>query len=380
MASSKSRCPHCVTYTLVESRVARQRVLECRDCKGVWFEDGSLNRAIVHKHDNIERYNHEEFLGDKVGLGDRLCLRCSKFMERFHLLEQYEVEVDCCPTCNGIWLDREEVQGALHSPQMQRALNHLKQSVSWRSWVFQFLTRMPVEYNLKPHITPWMTWSIIALCTILFVVGQFSADLELRLLMTLGFNSETPNGLLQTAQLVTSQFMHGSWLHLIGNMYFLWIVGDNVEDAVGHWRYLALYLVSGVVAALTEWAFFDTGSGPLLLVGASGAIAALFGMYLVWFRYASLTFMVFVFQVKVAPHWYFLIWSGTNILGMWMGDVGVAYWAHLGGFAFGLLVGLLMNRWVRARNPMLDLLNRPEIRLDRFKRFRARLQGEKPAR
>ncbi len=365
MPSTLHRCPNCFHQTLLESRVGRQAVMQCDDCLGVWFEDGALNRAIAHKHDDIDHYDHELHLGEKTGQGGRLCRRCDLNMERFHLLEHYEVEVDCCPKCDGVWLDREEVDQTMHSPVLRDALTKLTQRTTWKSLVFQFLTGMPVEYNLKPHKTPWVTYAMMVICTLIFVAGQLDAQLENSLYLYLGFNSNAP-GLLQAGQLITHQFMHGSWLHLLGNMYFLWLVGDNIEDTLGHWRFLGLYLIAGVVAALTEWAFFDGSQGPLLLVGASGAIAALFGLYLMWFRHASLTMLFFVIQVKLAPHWYFLIWSLTNIFGMIIGESNVAYLAHLGGLVFGVLVGWLLYPRVLANNPMLKWLNQPEIKLKRF--------------
>lgn len=231
--------------------------------------------------------------------------------------------------------------------------------------MFQFLTGMPVEYNLKPHKTPWVTYAMIVICALLFVASQMDVQLENTLYLYLGFNSNAP-GLLQVSQLITHQFMHGSWVHLLSNMYFLWLVGDNIEDMLGHWRFLGLYLVSGVVAALAEWAFFDSSQGPLLLVGASGAIAALFGLYLMWFRHASLTMLVVVVQIKLAPHWYFVIWSLTNILGMMIGESNVAYLAHLGGLVFGVLVGWLLYPRVLSNNPVLKLLSQPEVNIKRL--------------
>lgn len=364
MPSTLHRCPNCFHQTLLESRVGRQAVMQCDDCLGVWFEDGALNQAIAHKHDDISVYEHEQNLGKRIGVGGRLCRRCDINMERFHLLEQYEVEVDCCPDCDGVWLDQPEVELALKSPQLNSALSTLSKHLTWRSMVFQFLTGMPVEYNLKPHRTPWVTYAMMAICILLFVAGQLNGQWENTLYLYLGLHSDAPTQ-WQVGQLLSHQFMHGSWLHLAGNMYFLWVVGDNIEDVLGHWRYLGVYLGAGVLAALAELVFFDSSQGPLLLVGASGAIAALFGLYMMWFRRASLTVMILVLQFKVAPHWYFLVWSLTNIVGMIMGESNVAYIAHLGGFLAGILVGWLLDPWVRRNNPLLNWLNQPEVKLRR---------------
>lgn len=151
---------------------------------------------------------------------------------------------------------------------------------------------------------------------------------------------------------VFSMFLHGGWLHLIGNMWFLWVFGDNVEDALGHLRYLVFYLVCGVAAALTQ-GVMDPGS-VVPMVGASGAVAGVLGAYFVWFPWAqvrSLVFLVFIFTVADIPAFFFLLlwfvfqfFSGTLALSAAGGSGGgVAWFAHVGGFA----VGAALAAWLR---------------------------------
>jgi membrane associated rhomboid family serine protease len=146
----------------------------------------------------------------------------------------------------------------------------------------------------------------------------------------------------------TSMFMHGGWEHLLGNMLFLYIFGDNVEDAIGHGRYLAFYLLGGVAAATAQIAIGPTSMVPM--VGASGAIAAVLGAYLVLFPRAPVIVinpifpLWFVFgALLVFPAWLvvgeWFVWnllSGVSSLGAGSGG-GVAFFAHLGGFVLGLL-------------------------------------------
>lgn len=361
----KSYCPACDTRTLRPLQGGDQRIVECRHCHGVWFEDGSLNCAITGHHDHIEHYDHEQHLGPKLGVSNRQCTRCRVPMTHYQLLADYSVEIDCCPTCDGVWLDQHEVDQVIHSPLLKDALAELNKKVTWKSWVFQFFTAMPVEYNIQPHRTPWMTWLLIALCTLVFFSGVYDAGSNEWIFLNLGLNSDSPSAAHVAMQLFTYQFVHGGLMHLVGNMYFLWIIGDNLEDALGHWTFLGLYLLSGVVAALAELMLFDASQGPLLLVGASGSIAALFGLYLMWFRHASLTFMIVIYQKKLAPHWYFLIWSLINLFGMFTAQGGVAWAAHLGGFVLGLLIGYLMRDYVLAKNPLIAMLNQPEAAISR---------------
>jgi membrane associated rhomboid family serine protease len=150
--------------------------------------------------------------------------------------------------------------------------------------------------------------------------------------------------------LFTSQFLHGGWLHLAGNMLFLWIFGDNVEDEMGHIPYLIFYLVCGLAAGLTQFAFEPTSRVPM--VGASGAIAGVMGAYLLLYPRAKvdilIIFIVF-FRIIPIPAWIMLaLWFALQFLGGIASDVGnggTAYWAHAGGFIAGL--GLIVPFWLR---------------------------------
>ncbi|MCX7560740.1 rhomboid family intramembrane serine protease [Sulfitobacter sp. F26204] len=145
--------------------------------------------------------------------------------------------------------------------------------------------------------------------------------------------------------LLTSQFLHGGWMHLAGNMLFLYIYGDNIEEEMGHLPYLVFYLAAGVVAALTQVAFEPSSTVPM--VGASGAIAGVMGAYLLLFPKAKIDiliiFIVF-FRIFPIPAWIILtLWFGMQFLGGLGADPdagGVAFWAHAGGFVAGLLGAL----------------------------------------
>ena len=150
---------------------------------------------------------------------------------------------------------------------------------------------------------------------------------------------------------VTSQFLHGGWLHILGNMLFLWIFGNNVEDRLGRIPFLVFYLVGGVVAALTQAWIDPTSQAPL--VGASGAIAAVLGVYFVLWpgaRILSLVFLGFFYQLLEIPalvvlgYWFVLqLISGAASLGAATADSGVAFFAHIGGFVAGAAIGLVLR-------------------------------------
>ncbi len=152
--------------------------------------------------------------------------------------------------------------------------------------------------------------------------------------------------------LVTSMFLHGGWAHLIGNMLYLWIFGDNVEDRLGHLRYLAFYLVAGMAAGLAQAYLYPDSTVPT--VGASGAISGVLGAYLVLFpraRVLTLVPFLFFFPVVELPavlylgFWFLMqLVSGALALALAGEAGGVAWWAHVGGFVVGILLVPLLRR------------------------------------
>jgi membrane associated rhomboid family serine protease len=153
------------------------------------------------------------------------------------------------------------------------------------------------------------------------------------------------------ASVFVAMFLHGSWLHLAGNMLFLWIFGNNVEDRLGRVMFVLFYVLGGLAATGLQLAFDANSAVPN--VGASGAIAAILGAYLVMFPTARIhTLVIFFFitfvdlpAVFVLLSWFVLqLFSGAGEIGREVGGGGVAYWAHVGGFAFGAAVAWLFYR------------------------------------
>lgn len=143
----------------------------------------------------------------------------------------------------------------------------------------------------------------------------------------------------------TSMFLHGGWMHVLGNMWFLYIFGDNVEDHLGHFKYLVFYLLSGLIAMATQVAIYPHSGVPT--VGASGAIAGVLGAYFILYPRARVLTWFFVFVLYlpawiVLGEWFFLqFMAGAEMLSMTRvsRDVGgVAVWAHVGGFIAGILM------------------------------------------
>src|SRR6516162_9794546 len=148
------------------------------------------------------------------------------------------------------------------------------------------------------------------------------------------------------ANVITSMFLHGGWMHVLGNMWFLWIFGDNIEDILGHPKYLLFYLMCGIAAALTQVFFNPVSRAPM--VGASGAIAGVMGAYMIKFpnsRIRTLLFLFIFFTMVDVPAWIMLIyWFGLQFVGGFeslasaqVTQGGTAFFAHVGGFVAGIL-------------------------------------------
>ena len=156
----------------------------------------------------------------------------------------------------------------------------------------------------------------------------------------------------QVSHIFTSMFLHGSWMHLLGNMWFLWVFGNNIEDSMGHGRFVVFYLLCGVAAALLQVVFNPASGIPM--VGASGAISGVMGAYLILYprvRVYALLPLGFFFTTIALPAWTMLLyWAGLQFVSGLSGLLvereggGVAFWAHIGGFAAGVVLIKLFAR------------------------------------
>jgi membrane associated rhomboid family serine protease len=213
---------------------------------------------------------------------------------------------------------------------------------------------IPLYDTARRRRMPLVTWLLIAANIAIFVfeVGFSPAALE-RFIRTWGL---VPAQLFAQPQtewvtIVSSMFLHGGWLHILSNMWVLFIFGDNVEERMGGLSYLLFYLLSGVAAALLQSFLLPSSSEPM--IGASGAIAGVLGAYLILFphaRVASLVPILFIFTVIQVPATLFLLfWFVSQLFSGWLAiggtaGSGVAWWAHVGGFLFGILAVSLFAR------------------------------------
>lgn len=225
---------------------------------------------------------------------------------------------------------------------------------------------VPLRDDNPISITPYVTYGLIALNISVFLYQitltpqQLDAFFELFAVipkeLTANFNGiSVGQPVPEWWTLITSQFLHGGFLHIAGNMLFLWIFGNNIEDRLGHIKFLIFYLSCGLLAALAQWYFSYNSMIPSL--GASGAIAGVMGAYILRFPQAQVVTLIplgFFFWTFRVPAFLFLgFWfvqqaffsfaslSVPTNIGMENG--GIAYWAHAGGFVFGVILGPLLG-------------------------------------
>lgn len=222
---------------------------------------------------------------------------------------------------------------------------------------------LPVKDINPTHKTPFVNYILIALNIAAFM---WELSLGTRLPSALASVAFVPRDFFipggfvgDTTTIFVSMFLHAGWLHIGSNMLYLWIFGDNVEDRMGHGRYLIFYLACGIVAALAH-ALSAPGS-PVPAIGASGAIAGVLGAYLVMYPHAKVvTFIPFGFvlllrelpALLVLGLWFVLqLFTGVASLGLpeSIEQGGVAWWAHIGGFVAGLTLVFLFAKERRAQ-------------------------------
>lgn len=201
--------------------------------------------------------------------------------------------------------------------------------------------------NPRLHGRPFINYGLIGVNVIVFIyeviiTSNFSNPIAVENLFT--YYGSIPNQLLSgqnIGSIFSSMFMHGGIAHIVGNMFFLYVFGDNLEDKFGHYKYLGMYLTWGVIASLSHSLFaVYTGQGNIPSIGASGAISGVLGAYLVFFPHSKIHTIIFAFFITTAripaiayiPFW-FIMQLIFALIGQ---STGVAYLAHIGGFIIGL--------------------------------------------
>ena len=228
---------------------------------------------------------------------------------------------------------------------------------------------IPLRDDAPRFSTPYVTYFLIALNSLVFLFElmlqpaarmQFLAQFGVVPAHLSGLLHGQPGITVEAAFLpiFTSMFLHGSWLHVIFNMWWLWIFGDNIEDYLGHFRFLMFYLATGIAANGVQTLFNPDSAAPI--IGASGAVAGVMGAYFLLYPSARVLTFLFVFFIWLPAwvmlgYWFlvqFLSGAATSISSAGHSSGGIAFWAHVGGFLAGVaLLKLLPKRPPRYRYP-----------------------------
>jgi membrane associated rhomboid family serine protease/Zn-finger nucleic acid-binding protein len=363
---SAMKCPFC-SNRLQAVKFKSDVVDICPSCRGIWFDSGEFVAFVneLAKSEEITPETPPLFKprpvqpAGKTEEQSRICPRCKKKMRKFNYAYDSNVFLDKCPNCGGIWTDGGEVR------QIARYLKHNPQTVAFGESLiktnqtledlgelaetiktpgFWCLPKIiiPISDDTPRQRTPLITISLMALCVFAFFAQIiFVMDLE-------GFyeSSGFVAGRFLHLSLITSMFLHGSIFHLIGNMLFLWIFGDNVEDRFSHLGYLGFYFSCGLAASILHTLFNLGSSTPA--IGASGAISGVMGAYCIFSPMARIK-SFFAYRTLYLPAslylgFWFLFQLMFGLLYHSVGLSNIAWFAHIGGFGFGAIVAYLKKK------------------------------------
>jgi membrane associated rhomboid family serine protease len=344
------RCPRC-TFTLAPHKHAGVEIDVCPRCHGSFLDAGDAHSSLGP--------GAEVAAWERTGVatrGRRGSLACPK---GHGLLTPYRfaeppLEIDVCATCSGMWLDAREaiaLQNATRGARPMGSIAHAggpteadrNSGVGW--YLFGLFTALPVEeFNYRRRF-PWVVVALIVACVAVFVV-EINWGIHGQLEKFVRNYAVVPRTLVMgyaPHSVITHMFLHGGFAHLLGNMYFLYTFGDNVEDRLGKVRFLVVYFATGLCAMAAQLVPMIGSDVPLL--GASGAISGLMGVYMALFPKARMYQVLFFIRLRI-PVWVYLgVWIGLQSLSGFRSIVahqsgGVAWFAHIGGFVAGLLWGI----------------------------------------
>jgi membrane associated rhomboid family serine protease/Zn-finger nucleic acid-binding protein len=339
------RCARC-TYPLeVYADRSGVHVDHCYRCGGSFLDFGKAGRVIGEKAD--PRNWRREALARPPVPGPLFCPAGHGPMWSYLLTwEGRSVEIDACAHCHGLWLDAreaehlDEITKAAHA-EFERPGAGKGTAAQIAVYLVQLATAIPVEVYNPVRRRPVLVYTLVLMLIPLFFLEMIAfAALGEGAIKAIAFVPELfERGYVW--QLLSYAFFHGSIPHIAGNLYFLWVFGDNVEDRLGRPRFAILYLVSAVVGALAYWVGNLHGTEPM--VGASGAIAGLMGAYLVLFPRVKVWIVFLFIQFKLRAVWYIVIWVVLQLVLQFDESTNVAWLAHIGGFVAGAVLATMLQ-------------------------------------
>lgn len=346
----------------------------CPVCFGLWFDKNELGKFNQFDTD-FPLFPGKILPGKHTNL---CCPRCSGLLKESPYGPGIDFKVERCIGCEGVWLDADEivkVRGILEGQVKRRrkGLVQFKEAIrreqelwklceaetarqeeggkpSRKEWWFMFLTTLPLEVHNPVYRFPKVTVVLVVANVLAFLTGVFvftALDAEW-FPRTYGFVPDQFRQMKHLWSLLTSMFLHSGIVHLLGNMYFLYVFGDNVEDYLGSLRFAALYFLCGIMAAVFHFSANVYSTTPL--IGASGAVSGILGAYMLLFSRRKIYILISFWPVKLRALWYLGFWIEFQILASSAptphGEGGIAYLAHIGGFLGGVL-GIAFDRGLK---------------------------------
>ncbi|MCH8341268.1 MAG: rhomboid family intramembrane serine protease [Chloroflexi bacterium] len=329
-------CPRC-TYPLEAITHKEIELDHCRRCGGTFLEPEGGSEVFGPFVDPAVWADSE--IATDMGRWQLNCPTDGSALKVYRVeYGEDSVEVDLCPQCRGIWLDADEgvtlrdiVMDAGQDETTGLSVKDVRSGPV--GYIFQLISQFPLEVWNPIHHRPRATIALIGVMVGVLMI-QFAG----------GFGSFTDQFSLVPSQilsgrslwtLLSSIFLHAGILHLVGNAYFLYVFGDNVEDFLGGRVYLTLFFASGLAGGVLQVA--TQGDPQISIIGASGAVAGVMAAYLVIFPRVKIYQMFRIIRFRIRVAWFLLFWIGWNIVGAIIGGGDVAWMAHIGGFLGGAL-------------------------------------------
>lgn len=333
----------------------------CNHCSGMWFDSSELT-STLNTSSFSKNPEQESFYSVKPT--NMSCPKCHTRMVEVELME-LNLRVEKCRKCNGLFLDKKEWQkaraatkywanspGKITEPPSKTLRKDDFVNITGDTGgevFFQFLTGLPLEIDVKQKLFSPAVTGLIVINVLIALVSLF---IGLNFISSFGLIPKDFLAGRHLYTLITSMFIHAGFWHLIGNMYFLFITGDDVEEEFGWLLFLLTYFFCGITGSLAQVAFSMDSVIPT--VGASGAIAGIMSAYMALFphrRFKVRWFYFFTYHVKFEFPAYIYIgfWILMQMI-LSATQSGVAWWAHIGGFFGGLIVAIFYYFFTRSES------------------------------
>ncbi len=354
-------------------------IQECPQCAGIWFEKNQLRDYISQyfiDHPDLPAAKleyHKLIIGEEnLPHGTKTCPRCHCLMTLINYGYDSNILVNKCPKCHGLWTPKSLLsQFAVYfkgNPTMNALGNDLVREEKTKETIKDLVELgdtlshsaaaspsgpiLPLGLDFRSKTFPYVTIGIILLNVGAFIYEIINWDTLDTLIHQYGF---LPSAVLQNGEyyrFITSLFLHVSILHLSGNMLFFWIFSDNVEDAMGHLKYLFLYLLFGIAGS--GFHILLTGDMQTVSIGASGAISGVMGAFLVLYPTAKIKTLIVINTVDIPAFIYIFAWFFFQMVyGLLLASgnliAQIGYGAHIGGFLCGVIIAIPFRIMKRKR-------------------------------